>query len=128
MVVSGQNKLQRLSLVGASLLVAQMLLGAKPSMLLTVEKRRQPPLALHFCGGEQDRMGRALALAASADAFLRSMGSGFCEGPYQSAWEPAAGRALTFCAASRYCAEVKETSARLLAQPDMRMPHLSARE
>lgn len=78
MVVSDQNKLQRLSLVSTSLLVAQMLLGAKglPSLLLTVEKRR----------------------------------------------------ALTFCAASRYSAEVKETSARLLAQPDMRMPHLSARE
>ena len=41
-LVATQNELQRLSLIGASLLVAQMLLGAKglPSLPLTAENRR----------------------------------------------------------------------------------------
>lgn len=41
-LVATQNELQRLSLIGASLLVAQMLLGAKglPSTPLTAENRR----------------------------------------------------------------------------------------
>ena len=41
-LVAAQNELQRLSLIGASLLVAQMLLGAKglPSPPLTAENRR----------------------------------------------------------------------------------------
>ena len=41
-LVAAQNELQRLSLIGASLLVAQMLLGAKglPSSPLTAENRR----------------------------------------------------------------------------------------
>ena len=48
-LVAAQNELQRLSLVGASLLVAQMLLGAKglPSSPLTAENRRWPQLPAH---------------------------------------------------------------------------------
>ena len=47
-LVAAQNELQRLSLVGASLLVAQMLLGAKglPSSPLTAENRRWPQTPL----------------------------------------------------------------------------------
>ena len=50
-LVAAQNELQRLSLIGASLLVAQMLLGAKnlPSSAVTVENRRCSPWPWKLC-------------------------------------------------------------------------------
>ena len=50
-LVAAQNELQRLSLIGASLLVAQMLLGAKnlPSSAVTAENRRCNPWPRKLC-------------------------------------------------------------------------------
>ena len=62
-LVAAQNELQRLSLVGASLLVAQMLLGAKglPSSPATAENRRRASrMASSLCMADTDPVWRLL--------------------------------------------------------------------
>lgn len=134
-LVAAQNELQRLSLVGASLLVAQMLLGAKglPSSPLTAENRRwpQPPInassaASHIrerafecsaCLLQQSNRIRCLIACCPGlrtPSCTHSM-SGLLSRPHRTQLLPC-----------RYYADVKETFAALLAQPDVRMPHLSA--
>ena len=67
-LVAAQNELQRLSLIGASLLVAQMLLGAKglPSSPLTAENCRQAPLRFdHVLVSGQNKLQRLSLVGAS---------------------------------------------------------------